>query len=236
MAVEEKGLKWANDELQRKIGSLPIPTLALVEGENDTGKSVLVQQIAYSALLQGYNVRYITTENTTSSLISQMNSLSFNVNEFFAFGQFKVTELHTEGIKWSENISSTYLGILLGFLKLDTRTNIFLIDSLTYLVTHVKEEGVLEFFSLCRNIVDDSKKTLMITLHPYAFPQDLLVRIRSICDGHFILDIKTIGDRTARVLTVSKLRGASKVSGNIIAFEVDPAFGIKVVPFSQARA
>jgi len=75
-----------------------------------------------------------------------------------------------------------------------------------------------------------------VTIHPYAFDQDLLIRVRSICDGHFLLSVKTFRNRNVLVLTVAKLKGAHQTSGDIISFEVNPAFGIKVLPFTAARA
>jgi archaellum biogenesis ATPase FlaH len=44
-----------------------------------------------------------------------------------------------------------------------------------------------------------------------------------------------MGERIVRVLQVMKLKGAEK-SGLSLAFEVDAAYGIRVLPFSQAKA
>ena len=64
----------------------------------------------------------------------------------------------------------------------------------------------------------------------------MLIRMRSICDVHFILSIKEIGDKIVKLLQVPKLKGAVKPSSITLSFDVDPAFGIKVLPFSQAKA
>lgn len=43
-----------NSELDKKIADgLPLQSLTLIEGENDTGKSVLTQQIMWGAMKQG---------------------------------------------------------------------------------------------------------------------------------------------------------------------------------------
>ena len=247
MSVEAELSRWAkeggrgvirtlNDELDRRIGGIPIPSLTLVEGPNGSGKSVILQQIAWGALNAGLRVRYLTTENTVKSLISQMESLSFKVTPFFIKGVFKVMELHVKSITWDEEVAKRFLTTLLGFVKRDDWSQIFIIDSLTYLLTRAREEDVLEFFSVCRNITDIAGKTFFIAIHPYALNQDMLIRVRSICDGHFMLSIKEMRDKTIRVLEVAKLRGALKSTGVIVSFEVDPAFGIKVLPFSQAKA
>jgi flagellar protein FlaH len=238
-AVKEKiqaVVKTGNYELDRRIGGLPIPTLTLIEGDNDSGKSVLSQQIAYGALKDGFRVRYVTTENTVRSLISQMESLSFNITWYFISGTFRITPLQVTGLTWDSTVSKSYLSTVLKFIKNDVNSDIIIIDSLTYLVTHAEEKDVLEFFSDIRNMVDGEGKAIFFTIHTFAFSQDMLIRIRSICDGHIKLVIKEVRDQTVRFIDVAKLRGASKTTGSIIGFVVDPAFGIKVLPFSQAKA
>ena len=82
----------------------------------------------------------------------------------------------------------------------------------------------------------DLEKSIIITIHPYAFNQDLLVRMRSICDVHFTLMVKEVGEKIVKMLQVPKLKGAVKPASITLSFDVDPAFGIKILPFSQARA
>ena len=78
-------------------------------------------------------------------------------------------------------------------------------------------------------------QTFMITMHPYALTQELLIRIRSFCDGHMVLDIKNIRDKNALTLNVAKLKGATKTINEVITYEVSPVYGIKILPFSSAR-
>jgi len=223
-------------ELDRNIGGFPLPSLNLIEGENDSGKSVIVQQICWGVIRAGLSLTYITTENSVRSLLSQMASLSLNVDNPFANGQFKIVCLHTKGIKWNKKISKYYLVALLNFIRKRVKSNVIIIDSFTYVVTYVVAEDILEFFSAIRNVVDMDGKSLFITIHPYALPSELLTRVRSICDGHFELKIKELMDKSVRIFKVSKLKGATKVTGNLVSFEVDPVFGVKVMPFGEARA
>jgi flagellar protein FlaH len=229
-------LKFGNPELDHQIGGIPIPTLLLIEGPNDSGKSVLAQQIAYGAVIGNLRVRYVTTENTFTGLINHMKNLSYNIKRYVKIGSFKITELHTGAIEWDAKIASIYLEAMAEFLKNDLKSNVIIVDSLTYIVTHAEEQQILEFFSQFRNYVDNAKKTIVLTVHPYAFNQDLLIRIRSICDGHIILSMKEMGNKVLRVMEVAKLKGAVKSSVPLLSFEVDSAFGIKILPFTRAKA
>ncbi len=233
---EGEAILTGNYELDRRIGGFPIPTLLMIEGGNNSGKSVIVQQITYGALKGGHRVLYITTENTAISLIHQMESLSYNVKRYFIAGRLCIYTLHAGGISWCESISKVYLKILSSILKFKEGFSIFVIDSLSYIAVHASEEAILEFFTDARNIVDKHKKSILFTLHQHALSDDLIVRIRSICDAVISLYVKEVRDRVLRFLCINKLRGATKATNTIISFEVDPAFGIKVVPFSYAKA
>jgi len=229
-------VKSFNGELDRKIGVLRTPFLCLIEGPNDSGKSIIAQQYTYGALNLGFKVLYITTETGTKALINSMEQITLNVKYFFLTGQFEVFELHVRNLEWNMELASKFLDVIIKAMRKLSKFDIYVIDSLTYLVTYADERDILNFFTEARNIVDDLGKSIFVTIHPYAFEQDMLIRMRSICDVHFILSIKEIGDRIVKLLQVPKLKGAEKPSSITLSFDVDPAFGIKILPFSQARA
>ncbi|MCD6592223.1 MAG: flagellar accessory protein FlaH [Thaumarchaeota archaeon] len=237
MLAEEQGcIKSMNSELDRRIGAIKLPFLWVIEGPNDSGKSVLAQQYAYGALNSGYKILYITTETGVKSLLKNMRQISLDATYHFLTGRFMIFELHVKNLKWDRFLSSRFLDLIVRTIKRLLVYDIFIIDSLTYLVTHAEEKDILNFFTEMRNVVDDHGRSIMITIHPYAFNQDLLIRMRSICDIHFTLTVKEMGEKIVKLLQVPKLKGAIKPSSIVLSFEVDPAFGIKVLPFSQARA
>ena len=177
-------LSTGNAELDKKIADgLPLESLTLIEGENDTGKSVLTQQIIWGAMKQGFSVDLFTTESTTKSFLKQMESMSLDISDYFAWGYIKV---------------------------------------------------FLTFFTSCISLVDHGK-TILVTLHTYAFEEDTLVRIRSISDAHLNMKKALVGDKYVMVMEVNKVRGARKTTGNLVSFEVHPGYGMKVIPMSFAR-
>ncbi|MHC1586458.1 MAG: ATPase domain-containing protein [Candidatus Hecatellaceae archaeon] len=231
---EERLLKFENPELDRKVGGLPIPSLTLIEGPNNSGKSVLAQQMAYGALKNGLKVNYITTETSIKSLLYHMKRLQWDVEEYFISGAFRITPLNVAGFEWTPESSKYFLTAIVSFSK-KKDYDVVIIDSLTHLVAQAAQDDILSFFSQCRCLVDTLNRVFIMTLHPYAINQELLVRVRAICDGHLNLSIRTFQDKSILTLNVSKLKGASQTSGSFISFEVNPAFGIKVLPFTATR-
>ncbi|MCW4013461.1 MAG: AAA family ATPase [Candidatus Bathyarchaeota archaeon] len=229
-------LKLNNPELDRKMGGLPLPSLTLVEGANDSGKTIIIQQITYGALVANKKVLYITTEDTAKGLVNNMERLNWNIIDHYLTGKFKVTTMNTMNMNWTEEVSKYYLIALTNFIKQRGKNyDIVIIDSLTHLLTHASDNDVMEFFSTCRYIVDQMERTFVMSMHPYAINQELLVRLRTFCDGHLILEIKSFRDRTALTINVAKLKGATRNVSETISFEVSPAYGIKILPFSSTK-
>jgi len=227
-------ISTGNSELDKKIADgLPLQSLTLIEGENDTGKSVLTQQIMYGAMKQGLSVDLFTTENTTKSFVKQMESMSLDVSEYFAWGYLRVFPLHVVGFEWTKEEMDNVLTCLIGSIA-HSRAEVAIIDSLTLFTEYVDTDTILSFFTNCKTLVDRGK-TILITLHSYAFEEDTLVRIRSVSDAHITMKKALVGDKYVMVLEVQKVRGARKTTGNLVSFEVHPGYGMKVIPMSFAK-
>jgi flagellar protein FlaH len=227
-------LTTGNTELDKKIADgIPLGSLTLIEGENDTGKSVLTQQIIWGALKSSKNVDLFTTENTTKSFIKQMESMSLDISEYFAWGYFRVFPLNIVGFEWSEKEMEGILSRLIQFIR-NSRAEVIVIDSLTLFSEYAETDMILTFFTSCKNLVDHGK-TILITLHTYAYEEDSLVRIRSISDAHLNMKKSLLGSKYVMVLEVQKVRGARRTTGNLVSFEVHPGYGMKIIPMSFAK-
>lgn len=232
MEEEKKILSSGNSEIDRKLGGgIPLNSLNLIEGDNDTGKSVLTQQIVWGGLNQELSMICYTTENTIKSFISQMESLSFAITDFFIVGRLKIFPIHMEGLKWKD--AKELLTLMLKSME-KSKADVVIIDSLTVFVTHSNHNDVFDFFSGCKQLCDNGK-TILITAHRYAFDEETLVRIRSICDGHIELRMNEVGDKLLRTIRVAKIRGAQRSTANIINFEVVPEFGLRIIPITMAK-
>ena len=94
---------------------------------------------------------------------------------------------------------------------------------------------LVAFFEACQELVTESR-TVVIVASTYAFDDTTLARLRSMCDAHFTLRTEEVGEQIVKILEVAKVRGASKTTGNIITFDVEPGIGIKIIPISKASA
>jgi flagellar protein FlaH len=223
-----------NDEIDKRLGEgIPLGSLVLIEGENDTGKSVLCQQMTYGGLNQLHRIAYYSTENTIKSMLMQMESLTLDVSDFYSWGYFRIFPVHLEGVEWTSDQMKGTLHLLSAHIK-NVRERVIIIDSLTMFTTYSGEDNIFEFLTNLKNFCDKGY-TIFVTLHQHAFKEDTLVRVRSSCDCHLFLRKEQLNDRYISVMEVSKIRGAKITTGNIVSFEVQPGYGIRIIPISQAR-
>lgn len=221
-----------NSEIDKKIGGgLPLRSLTLIEGQSDAGKSVLVQQFTWGTLHSGLRIDMYTTENTTPSLFRQMRSLALDIDDFFLVGRINVYPVPNS---FTEEQSHQIFVKLLDHIA-RSRADVVIVDSLTAFVTHASEAETLDFFSRAKELCD-GERSLILTMHSYASTEQLLTRLRSMCDAHLRLRVEEIGTQLVKVLEVSKVRGAAKSTGNIVSFDVEPNLGMRIIPVTKAKA
>lgn len=221
-----------NSEIDKKIGGgLPLRSLTLVEGQSDAGKSVLVQQFTWGTLHSGLRIDMYTTENTTPSLFRQMRSLALEIDDFFIVGRINVYPVPNS---FTEEQSRRIFKLLLDHIA-RSRADVVIVDSLTAFVTHASEAETLDFFSRAKELCDDGR-SLILTMHSYASTEQLLQRLRSMCDAHLRLRVEEVGTQLIKVLEVAKVRGAAKSTGNIVSFDVEPHLGMRIIPVTKAKA
>ena len=237
MSRHREVVSTGNEELDTRLGGgIPVPSLIIVEGDHGTGKSVFVQQIAYGFLKSGLVVYYITTESTVKELLLQSKRVSLDMTSYFLKGKLKVFPVHIEGAKWAKNIARILLQIVSRFMTNTVNDwNLFILDSFTVLAVYANISAVLNFLTVARNLVAQDK-VILLAIHPGALSDDIMIRARSICDGYIRLRIYEVGGMILKAMEVVKLRGALGPVDSIIAFDVDPAFGIKILPLSLAKA
>ena len=215
-------------------GGLPLGSLTLIEGSGDSGKSVLSQHLARGALNNEGAVAYYTTEDTVKGFLKQMASLQLDVAEDFLLGRLRVYPIRSPATQEIE--AEVVFSLLAKHIKgLPEEFKTIIVDSVTMIVTHGTPMSVLDFFARCKEMCDDGW-TITISAHNYAFEQELLGRLSSLCDAHLELRTEQVGEKLVKMLEVSKVRGTERSAGNVVGFEVEPGLGFKVIPFSRTKA
>lgn len=232
VAKQVREITTGSGEIDRKLGGgIPAGSLTLIEGQSDAGKSVLTQQLMWGSLrCAGCKVTLFTTESTVKSLMKQMTSLGLDVMDYLLLDFFRVYPIQ---MMQGDLDLPRALNVVSQAIQRETQADIVIFDSLTPFVTHVPVESTIKFFEDCKNLCNEGQ-TIMIVAHSYAFDEGMLIRLRSMCDAHLSLSIEKMGDKLLKVMTVSKVRGATQTTGNIVSFDVEPGWGMRIIPVSKA--
>ena len=201
VVAEAKVISTGNSEIDKKLGGgVPLGSMTLVEGESDSGKSVLSQQMIWGSLYDGLEVGLYTTENTVKSFMRQMNSLALDVSDFLLLKKLKVFPIMAAKTQLSvENV----FAVLLACIDAYERPTLIVVDSLTTFITHTSIEETMTYFETCKDFCDRGM-TVLNVVNSYAFGEADLGRVRSICDAHLKLRTEKVGDIMVKVLEVAK--------------------------------
>ena len=229
----QKLISTGNTELDKKMGGgIPSGSLTLIEGQSGAGKSILTQQLVWGALKVGKRVAYYATENTATSLLRQMSSLSLDISDFFLLGRINIYPIRSAPT--GEEARALLQAALDHMMKAKDR-DVIAFDSLSIFVSNIAERDTLAFFTAAKDLCDENK-TVLLTLHSYAFSEPMFVRIRSIADAYLRLRVGEVGNQLLKELEVAKIRGAEQTTGNVIAFDVEPGLGMRIIPMTRAKA
>jgi flagellar protein FlaH len=204
--------------------------LTLIEGDSHSGKSVLAQQMTRGSLHDGFQLSFFTTENTVKSLVKQMQSLDIDILNYLLLNQLRLYPMEFAQTK------GDILGALLDAVTAERQQGrgMVFIDALTPCINVSQHEAVLGFFERCKRLCSDGM-TILIVVHSHAISKDFLVRVTSLCDAHLRMRTEEVGNKLVKTMEVSKVRGASKNTGNIVSFEIEPGLGMRIIPINRAQ-
>ncbi len=230
-------ISTGNEELDTRLGGgIPHPSFILIEGDNGSGKTTLSLQFVLGALLSGMNVVYISTESTARHLLSQSRNITIDLMKYYVRGQLVVYTMYTPGTEWSRGwVRASFSRLLSGITEMSSRFNLVVVDSLTPLLRHLEYDDVSRLVYTARLLVSTGT-TVIATLHQGVVEEVLAKHLRAASDVYYQLDFASIGGRQVKILKVVKVRGVPGLAETTIAFDVDPAFGIKIVPIAAAQA
>ncbi len=217
---------------KRLGGGLPPGSLTLVEGDPAAGKSVVIQQLSFGALKEGFSAAVFLSDSSSRQFLEQMDSLGMSTTDYYLLRRLSLyrTDLRVE----REKADHILQRLLRHIEDCDTR-DLFVVDSMTPLLFQFDEQYVLSFLARCKDLADLGR-TILVTLHSYAIHESLRLRADSIVDAHLRLRIEELGKQLVRTLEVTKIRGAVKTADNSVSFTVEPGLGLESVPISKTKA
>ena len=230
-------ISTGNSELDTRLGGgIPIPNLLVLEGEHGTGKTVFLQQIAYGATGQGRRVVFFTIESTVRELLSQSRMISLDLTPAYLKGLLEIYHVHREDLAWSPIGGKRIPYIILDYIAREgDGYDVFIVDNMTAFFSYSTKEDILNFLSRLRAF-SERGKLIVVTLHPNILSEELDVIVKSLCDSYIKMSVTQFGGSLVKIMQVFKLRGTENPVETMIAFDVDPAFGIKILPIALAKA
>lgn len=222
-------ISTGNFDLDNKMGGgVPFGSLTLIEGDSGAGKSVLSQQMMHGSLVEGYKLSLFSSENSVKSLVKQMRSLNLDILDYLLLDKLRVFPIETSRL--GKDAPPT----LLKAMRAEKGRDMIFVDSLTSSIPASSDKEVLGFFEDAKRLCSDGT-TVITIIHSHGLTRELLTRIRSLCDAHLQLRTEEAGNKLVKTLEVTKVRGAEQTTGNIVSFEVEPGWGIRVIPLNKAK-
>ena len=229
--VEQKVISTGREELDNRIGGgIPLESLTLIEGGSHSGKSVFTQQLIWGTARDGFKTSVFTSENTVNSLVRQMQSLNLDTLSYLLLGRVRIFPFE---IVESQSQTLDHLLEAIGN-EAQKKQEIIFVDALTPCIMGADANDAARYFEHCKKI-SAAGTSILTVIHSYAVDKDFLIRVQALCDAHLRFRTESDGNRLIKLLEVAKIRGASRNTGNIVSFEIEPGIGLRVVPISKAQ-
>jgi flagellar protein FlaH len=221
-------------------GGIREGSLAIIEGEAKTGKSVLCQHIACGVLSarQGA-VAYYSTEYGSEALLEQMDSMSLNVSHDFTTDRFRVYRMGNRDVL--RDAAKSLQLIINHILELPERFKLVIVDSPSLYMTSASSVIKMDFLQRCKELCEQNR-TIITVLDSHVIDGKTHYRAHAISDYYLklasqdmILAPGQVDTRIIKVLEVTKMRGAERHAQPDLKFEIKPKVGIQILPLVKIR-
>lgn len=214
------------DGLHRHLaGGLPKGSTTLIEGEDGSGKSVVVQRLAYGFLSHDYSVTYISTELTTKGFIDQMDSLNYPILDFLLNEKLLFIPVFPliGRLKSRQDFLKRFLQARELF-----ENDIIIIDTFSALVQQeICNDNALKVISFFKKLAGKSK-SILISFDPKDLEDCTSAPFRSISDIYLNLKLGIDEGNLTHTMYVNRFGNAVGRVGNTIGFRIEPGAGFIV--------
>lgn len=225
-----------HDQVNRAFGGgLPTGSLVVIEGQYGAGKTTLARRFAYGLCEQSQTVTYLSTEHGLGPFLSQMRSLSYDVQKsllrrelLYLFGNLGdgdpdeqpelLSKLQGAQQLWQSDV-----------VLLDTFSDILLYDpTVASLVSATTQRHAIQrIISFFRRITATGT-TIVLLVSPSGLPEQILEPLRAV--GDVLLDITVTGGgrQRQRQINVRRFAGMGQQVADQIGFSIRPNTGIVI--------
>ncbi len=223
-----------NEEFDIKLGGgFPHPSFIVIEGDHGSGKTAIALLILKGFLLKEKKSIVITSESSPREFLLKASASGFELENFYIRGLFRIFTMRYPG-KLIQKISNFIAKRLSDFALSLKGYELIVVDSISYL--NGSDEPLLYETLVSLKKFAERGGTTVLTLHPNTLSEELITKMKNMADGVLKTSVAVVGGRRVKVLSVPKLRGAPPGIETSITFDVDPAFGIKLIPIMISHA
>ncbi len=218
-------MRIKRDMLHTKLGgALPYGSLMLIEGKDGMGKSLLVQRLLYSSLVNGATATYISAELSTKEFLEQMDSLQYVVDEYVIDERLLFIPMFP--FIGGGKLRKDFLERLLSAKKLFEKT-VIIIDTISFLLVqgNISDEKAFEVIKFFKKLTNKGK-IVMMTVDPDQLNKSLLTLFRSVSDIYLEFGMKELGGETKKYMAVNRFKRSKIQVVPQIAFRVEPGQGL----------
>jgi archaeal flagellar protein FlaH len=211
------------DEMDKKLGGgFPSGSLILIDGEHGSGKSVLLQRIAYGLLENGHSVTFLSTQFTTRDFISQMYSLNFPILPYLASNKLLFISVYP---LISESKQGDFFFTKLMETKDLYNNEVLIIDTLSSIIKYNKDNQKLSDLVAFFKRITGTGKSLALSVNINDLDEDTLGTLRSSAHIYISTKQKTIGDKIKQSIVINKYLSAQEPYTTITNFRIVPKIG-----------
>ncbi|MCH7800711.1 MAG: response regulator [Chloroflexi bacterium] len=204
-------------------GGIPSASVTLVEGPEDSGKSVLCQHIASAAFAQGLSVAYYTSLASADDLSTQMSSLGLDIAKPRETDRFKIVslaQLYRRRIHTAKMLAVLSEHMTRLFQE---GANLVIFDDLTPAISD-NQGPMIKFFERS-NKMSRLGLTVISSFRSSISDRRLIDQLREIVDAHLSLSVE-VQPKGRRMevfnkLEVKKIGDLTPVSNNSVMFRVN---------------
>ncbi|MEA1945494.1 MAG: ATPase domain-containing protein [Euryarchaeota archaeon] len=207
------------DVLNQKLGGgFPCGSLALIEGDSGTGKSITCQRICFGLLENDVSVTFISAQLTTKGFISQMQTLDYPIARYLLNGKLLFIPVLPllQGTKSRSNFIQRLMAAKTLFEK-----DVIIIDTISSLISHSADiEKVLDLINFFKRM-GSVKKTIILALDMDMLDPDIMHIFDSSSDICLLIKTKREMENIRHSIVVNKFAGSEIRVTQIIGFQIE---------------